>query len=63
MAETTKGTKERAAAIRVQELEERRAAAKLAAWQRVYAGLSDEDIAEVEKIALDRSQFLRRQPG
>jgi hypothetical protein len=38
------------------------AAADLAAWQRVYAGLSDEDIAEVEKIALDRSRFLRRQP-
>lgn len=48
--------------VRVQELGEGRAAADLAAWQRVYAGLSDEDIAEVEKIALDRSRFLRRQP-
>jgi len=90
VAETTKGTKQRAAAIRVfeavyedgvlkplqdpglpehhrfsvrvQELGERRAADDLAAWQRVYAGLSDEDIAEVEKIALDRSRFLRRLP-
>jgi len=48
--------------VQVQELGERRAADDLAAWQRVYAGLSDEDIAEVEKIALDRSRFLRRHP-
>jgi hypothetical protein len=30
----------------------------LQAWQRVYEDLSEEDIAEVEAIALDRSGFL-----
>jgi predicted DNA-binding antitoxin AbrB/MazE fold protein len=45
--------------VQVQELGEKHAEDKLAAWHRVYAGLSDEDIAEVEKIALDRSRFLR----
>ncbi len=29
----------------------------LAAWQRVYEGLSDEQIREIEEIALDRSRF------
>ena len=29
----------------------------LAAWQLVYRGLSDADIAEVERIALDREHF------
>lgn len=28
-------------------------------WQKVYEGLSPEDIAEVEAIALDRSSFMR----
>ena len=45
--------------VQVQELGEKDADDELAAWHRVYAGLSDEDIAEVEKIALDRSRFLR----
>jgi predicted DNA-binding antitoxin AbrB/MazE fold protein len=31
----------------------------LQAWQQVYAGLSDEEIAEIEAIALDRSNFMR----
>ncbi|MGH7961308.1 MAG: antitoxin family protein [Candidatus Binatia bacterium] len=31
---------------------------KLEAWQQVYAGLSDQDITEIEAIALDRSRFL-----
>lgn len=48
--------------VRVQELGEKRADDDLAAWHRVYAGLSDEDIAEVEEIALDRSRFLRQPP-
>jgi len=48
--------------VRVQELGEKRADDALAAWHRVYAGLSDEDIAEVEEIALDRSRFLGNQP-
>jgi len=48
--------------VRVQELGEKRADDYLAAWHRVYAALSDEDIAEVEEIALDRGRFLRPQP-
>jgi predicted DNA-binding antitoxin AbrB/MazE fold protein len=48
--------------VQVQELGEKRADDELAAWHRVYAGLTDEDIAEVEKIAFDRSRFLRSQP-
>lgn len=28
-------------------------------WCNVYDGLTDEQIAEVEKIALDRSNFMR----
>lgn len=31
----------------------------LRAWQQVYAGLSEEEIAEIEAIALDRSNFMR----
>ncbi len=31
----------------------------LKAWQRVYEGLSDEEIAELEAIILDRSNFMR----
>jgi predicted DNA-binding antitoxin AbrB/MazE fold protein len=49
-------------AVRVQELGEMRAAADLATWHEVYAGLSDEDIAAVEEIALDRSRFSLSQP-
>ena len=30
----------------------------LADWQQVYAGLSDDEIAEIERIALDRDHFL-----
>jgi predicted DNA-binding antitoxin AbrB/MazE fold protein len=48
--------------VRVQELGEKRADDELAAWQRVYAGLPEEDVAAVEEIALDRSRFFRRQP-
>lgn len=31
---------------------------QLREWQRVYEGLSEEDIAAVEAIALDRSRFF-----
>jgi predicted DNA-binding antitoxin AbrB/MazE fold protein len=31
----------------------------LAAWHQVYEGLSEEEIAEVEAIALDRGRFFR----
>lgn len=30
----------------------------LPAWQQVYAGLSDTDVAEVEAIASDRKHFM-----
>lgn len=33
----------------------------LLAWQQVYAGLSEEDVVEVERIALDRSHFMRQE--
>jgi predicted DNA-binding antitoxin AbrB/MazE fold protein len=48
--------------VRVQELGEMHAAADLVAWHQVYAGLSDEDIAAAEKLALDRSHFSRHRP-
>jgi predicted DNA-binding antitoxin AbrB/MazE fold protein len=35
---------------------------EIKAWQRVYEGLSEDEIAEVEAIALDRSRFFRREP-
>ncbi len=31
----------------------------LDAWAKVYEGLSEEDIADIEKVALDRSNFSR----
>ena len=34
---------------------------ELQAWAGVYDGLSDEEIAEVEAIALDRSNFMARE--
>ena len=33
----------------------------LEAWQRVYEGLADESITEIERIALDRSHFMRQE--
>lgn len=48
--------------VRVQELGETKVADDLAAWHRVYAGLTDDDLAAVEEIALDRSRFSCRQP-
>lgn len=33
----------------------------LEVWQHVYDGLSDEEIAQVEAIALDRSRFMRQE--
>jgi hypothetical protein len=32
----------------------------LAAWRQIYAGLSEEDVAIVEQIATDRSNFMRQ---
>lgn len=31
-------------------------------WREVYRGLSDQEIAEVEAIALDRGRFTSREP-
>ncbi len=45
--------------VEVREPSEDDAEAKLAAWHQVYAGLSEQEIAEVEAIALDRSHFMR----
>lgn len=35
------------------------AADKLKAWHEVYAGFSDDEIAELEAMVLDRNRFLR----
>jgi predicted DNA-binding antitoxin AbrB/MazE fold protein len=35
------------------------AEAHLRAWRKVYEGLSEDDISEVEAIALDRGNFIR----
>ncbi len=32
----------------------------LEAWHRVYEGLSEDQIVEIEAIALDRSRFMTR---
>ena len=32
---------------------------ELAAWEEVYDGLSDSDVAEVHKLVTDRSDFMR----
>ena len=34
----------------------------LEAWRQVYQGCADEEIAQVEAIALDRSRFMRQEP-
>lgn len=31
----------------------------LKAWEEVYAGPSENDVAEIESIALDRGNFMR----
>jgi predicted DNA-binding antitoxin AbrB/MazE fold protein len=33
----------------------------LPAWHQVYEGCTDEEIAQIEAIALDRSHFMRRE--
>jgi predicted DNA-binding antitoxin AbrB/MazE fold protein len=33
----------------------------LEAWQRVYEGLSEEEVAQIEAIVLDRSHFMRQE--
>jgi predicted DNA-binding antitoxin AbrB/MazE fold protein len=45
--------------VQVQELGGGDPGSELAAWHEVYSGLSDDEIAEVETMALDRSRFSR----
>lgn len=35
---------------------------QLDAWQSVYEGLTDEEIAQIEAVAIDRSHFMRQEP-
>ena len=48
--------------LEIQTEPEDKAASTLEGWHQVYAGLSEEEIAEVEAIALDRDHFLRDEP-
>jgi predicted DNA-binding antitoxin AbrB/MazE fold protein len=48
--------------VRIQEVEELPGSETLAGWHQVYEGLSEEDQAAVEAMALDRSRFFRVQP-
>jgi hypothetical protein len=41
-------------------LPEAAAKSELEGWRRVYEGLSESEIAEVEAVALDRSKFFRK---
>jgi predicted DNA-binding antitoxin AbrB/MazE fold protein len=34
----------------------------LEAWHQVYEGCAEEDIVQIEAIALDRSRFMRQEP-
>jgi hypothetical protein len=34
----------------------------MSAWHKVYEELSDEEIAEIEAMTLDRSRFSREDP-
>lgn len=34
----------------------------LEAWHQVYEGCADEEIAQIEAIALDRSHFMQQEP-
>jgi predicted DNA-binding antitoxin AbrB/MazE fold protein len=36
--------------------------AMLDAWHQVYAGLTDEEIAQVETLTLNRRHFMRQEP-
>ena len=48
--------------VQVQEVSEVSGTETLAAWHQVYEGLSDEDQAAVEIMALDRSRFSCNHP-
>ena len=36
------------------------AEAMLRAWQQIYEGLPEQDLVEIERIARDRSHFMRQ---
>jgi len=44
--------------LRVSRQEAHTAAKKLRAWQRVYEGLTPEEVDDLERIALDRTRFF-----
>lgn len=48
--------------LEVRSAAEDEADATLRAWQGVLEGLSDEDVDEVQRIALDRAHFSRSAP-
>jgi predicted DNA-binding antitoxin AbrB/MazE fold protein len=48
--------------VQVEELDATEVTSELDAWHEVYEGFSEEDIAAVESMALDRSRFSRDQP-
>ncbi len=48
--------------VQVQELDGRDPSSELASWHEVYQGLSEDEVAEIEAMALDRSRFSREDP-
>jgi predicted DNA-binding antitoxin AbrB/MazE fold protein len=48
--------------VQVQELGGGDTGSRLAAWHEVYEWLSEDQVAEVEAMALDRSRFSREDP-
>ena len=44
--------------VRIQPLLIENSDQELESWHQVYAGLSDQEISEIESIALDRSHFM-----
>ena len=44
--------------LEIRPLPQEEASTALYAWRQVYDGLSDEEVAAVEAIALDRDHFL-----
>lgn len=48
--------------IEIREAPERKVHSTLAEWAKVYEGLSDQEIDEIDEIIRDRSNFSRRDP-
>ena len=47
--------------ITIHQLQKENPNQELELWHQVYEGLSDQDIVEIESIALDRSHFLAQE--